>query len=124
MIEQIRHLQSRAPLETFALELAHGRVIQNHERHLVATTSGTHHGEGVIGVLYENGSFELINAGQNLECQRRGSSEGQRRACSANGVGQKRIRGADQARQMKPTPLPAKTKVALGGSTFPASQSD
>ena len=26
------------------------------------TTSGTHHGEGVIGVLYENGSFELINA--------------------------------------------------------------
>src|SRR5271166_5915346 len=26
----------------------------------------THHGEGVIGVLYENGSFELINAGQIL----------------------------------------------------------
>jgi hypothetical protein len=40
--------------------------IQIHERHLVATTSGTHHGEGVIGVLYENGSFELINAGQIL----------------------------------------------------------
>jgi hypothetical protein len=66
MIEQIRHLQSRAPFETFALELANGRVIQIHERHLVATTSGTHHGEGVIGVLYENGSFELINAGQIL----------------------------------------------------------
>ena len=66
MIEQIRHLQSRAPFETFALELPNGRVIQIHERHLVATTSGTHHGEGVIGVLYENGSFELINAGQIL----------------------------------------------------------
>jgi len=66
MIEQIRHLQSRAPFETFALELANGRVIQIHERHLVATTSGAHHGEGVIGVLYENGSFELINAGQIL----------------------------------------------------------
>ena len=64
MIAQIRHLQSRTKFETFALELANGRVIQIHERHLVATTSGTHHGEGVIGVLYENGSFELINAGQ------------------------------------------------------------
>ena len=64
MIEQIRHLQSRAPFETFALEFANGRVIQIHERHLVATTSGTHHGEDVIGVLYENGSFELINANQ------------------------------------------------------------
>jgi hypothetical protein len=38
MMEQIRHLQSRAPFETFALELANGRVIQIHERHLVATT--------------------------------------------------------------------------------------
>ena len=36
MIEQIRHLQSRAPFETFALELANGRAIQIHERHLVA----------------------------------------------------------------------------------------
>ena len=64
MIDQIRHLQSRAPFETFSIELSNGRVIQIHERHLVATTSGTHHGGGVIGVLYENSSFELISAGQ------------------------------------------------------------
>jgi hypothetical protein len=62
----VQQQAARAPFETFALELANGRVIQIHERHLVATTSGTHHGEGVIGVLYENGSFELINAGQIL----------------------------------------------------------
>lgn len=64
MIDQIRHLQSRAPFETFALELANGRVIQIHDRHLVATSDGTHRGEGAIGVLYKNGSFELINARQ------------------------------------------------------------
>jgi len=62
----VQQQAARAPFETFALELANGRAIQIHERHLVATTSGTHHGEGVIGVLYENGSFELINAGQIL----------------------------------------------------------
>ena len=64
MIDQIRHLQSRAPFETFAIELANGRIIQIHDRHSVATTDGTHHGEAVIGVLYGKGSFELINANQ------------------------------------------------------------
>ena len=64
MIDQIRHLQARVPFETFALELATGRVIQIHDRHLVATTSGTHHGAGVVGVLHENGTFELIDGSQ------------------------------------------------------------
>jgi len=64
MIDQIRHLQSREPFETFALELANGRIIQVHDRHQVATTSGTHHGEGGIGIMYETGSFEVINSSQ------------------------------------------------------------
>src|SRR5690349_9347369 len=64
MIEQIRHLQSVEPFETFALELGNGRVIQIYDGHQVATTSGTHHGDGVVGVLYTAGSFELINASQ------------------------------------------------------------
>jgi hypothetical protein len=38
MIEQIRHLQSQQPFETFAIELGNGCVIQIHDRHQVATT--------------------------------------------------------------------------------------
>jgi hypothetical protein len=64
MIDQIRHLQARVPFETFSIELANGRVIQIHDRHLVATTDGTQPGEAVIGVLYASGTFELINASQ------------------------------------------------------------
>jgi hypothetical protein len=66
MIDQIRHLQSRVPFETFALELVSGRVIQIHDRYSVATASGTHRGVDVIGVLHENGGFEVVNAGQVL----------------------------------------------------------
>jgi len=64
MIEQIRHLQSQQPFETFALELVNGRVIQIHNPYQVATTEGGRHGEDVIGVLYHSGSFELISASQ------------------------------------------------------------
>src|ERR1700738_2966200 len=64
MIDQIRHLQSVVPFETFAIELAKGRVIQVHDKHHVATTEGARNGEGVIGVLYHGGIFELINARQ------------------------------------------------------------
>jgi hypothetical protein len=67
MIDQIRHLQSKVPFETFALELINGRVIQIHDPHQVATApSGTHHGQSVIGILYSAGSFEVINASQLL----------------------------------------------------------
>lgn len=61
MIGQIRHLQSRQPFETFALELANGRVIQIHDSHTIATLENVHHGAGVVGVLYENG-FEVLKA--------------------------------------------------------------
>src|SRR5260370_24760241 len=64
MIDQIRHLQSCEPFETFALELTTGRVIQIHDRYQVATGEGTHHEDAVIGVLHKSGAFELINAGQ------------------------------------------------------------
>jgi hypothetical protein len=64
MIEQIRHLQSQQPFETFAIELGNGRVIQIHTRHQVATTEGDRHGESVICVLYHSGSFELLNGSQ------------------------------------------------------------
>jgi hypothetical protein len=64
MIDQIRHLQARVPFEPFAIELANGRVIQIHDRHLVATTDGVQPGEAVIGVLYTSGTFELINVSQ------------------------------------------------------------
>ena len=64
MIDQIRHLQSRVPFETFSIELASGRVVQIHDRHLVATTDGAQPGEAVIAVLYASGTFELINATQ------------------------------------------------------------
>jgi hypothetical protein len=64
MIDQIRHLQSRDPFETFSIELANGRVIQIQDKHLVATADGTRPGEAVIGVLYASGTFELINARQ------------------------------------------------------------
>jgi hypothetical protein len=64
MIEQIRHLQNKEPFESFALELSNGRVIQIYDRHQVATASGAHHGEYVIGILYGSGSFEVINASQ------------------------------------------------------------
>jgi hypothetical protein len=64
MIDQIRHLQNQQPFESFALELANGRVIQICDRHQVATASGPHHGEYVIGILYGSGSFEVINASQ------------------------------------------------------------
>jgi lauroyl/myristoyl acyltransferase len=64
MIDHIRHLQSVVPFETFATELANGRVIQVHDKHQVATTEGARNGEGVIGVLYHGGIFELINARQ------------------------------------------------------------
>jgi hypothetical protein len=40
MIEQIRHLQSQQPFETFAIELGNGCVIQIRDRHQVATTEG------------------------------------------------------------------------------------
>jgi len=63
VIDQIRHLQSREPFETFALELANGRIIQIHDRHEVATAAGTH-GYAVVGVLYETGTFEIINVSQ------------------------------------------------------------
>jgi hypothetical protein len=66
MIEQIRHLQTQIPFETFAIELVNGRVIQVHDRHLVATTEGSRPGEAVIGVLHRNGAFEVVNAGQVL----------------------------------------------------------
>jgi hypothetical protein len=64
MIDQIRHVQSESPFQTFAIELASGRVIQIHDRHQVATTEGARHGEDVIGVLYHRGGFELINGSQ------------------------------------------------------------
>ena len=64
MIDQIRHLQSRVPFETFSIELANGRVLQIHDPHLVATTDGARPEEAVIGVLYASGTFELINASQ------------------------------------------------------------
>jgi hypothetical protein len=64
MTDQIRHLQTRTPFETFAIELANGRVIQIHDRHLVATTDDTRPGEAVIGVLHTSGAFEVINASQ------------------------------------------------------------
>jgi hypothetical protein len=68
MIDQIRHLQSKVPFETFALELTNGRVIQIQDPHQVATQTagGTHHGQSVIGILYSAGSFEVINASQLL----------------------------------------------------------
>jgi hypothetical protein len=66
MIDQIRHLQSKVPFETFALELQSGRVIQIHDPRQVATASGTHHGQSVVGILYSAGSFEVINAAQLL----------------------------------------------------------
>jgi hypothetical protein len=64
MIEQIRLLQSRAPFETFSIELANGRVIQIHDRHSVATTGGSRPEEAAIGVLHKSGAFEVINASQ------------------------------------------------------------
>ena len=64
MIDQIRHLQSRVPFETFSIELANGRVLQIHDPHLVATTDGARPEEAVIGVLYASGTFELINTSQ------------------------------------------------------------
>ena len=64
MIDQVRHLQSRTPFETFSIELANGRVIQIHDRHSVATTDGTRPEEAVIGVLHTSGAFEVINASQ------------------------------------------------------------
>jgi hypothetical protein len=64
MIDQIRHLQVRAPFETFAIELANGRVLQIYDRHSVATTDGTRPGDAVIGVLHTNGVFEVISASQ------------------------------------------------------------
>ena len=45
-----------------------------------------------------------------FECQRRGSSEGQRRVCSTNGVGQKRIRGVGDP-SGRPCPGRAKLKT-------------
>jgi hypothetical protein len=41
MIGQIRHLQSRVHFETFSIELSGARVIQIHDKHLIATTDGT-----------------------------------------------------------------------------------
>jgi hypothetical protein len=64
MIDQIRHLQSRAPFETFSIELANGRIIQIHDRHSVATTDGSRPEEAVIGVLHATGAFEVINSNQ------------------------------------------------------------
>jgi hypothetical protein len=87
MIAQIRHLPSRAPFETFSIELANGRVIQIHDRHLVATTDGVQPGEAVIGLLYASGTFELINANQvasvSLDRARplRPDKAGKRRVC-------------------------------------------
>lgn len=62
MIDQIRYLQSREPFATFAIELASGRIIQIHNRHSVSTEEGTHREAGVIGVLHQSGTFEVINA--------------------------------------------------------------
>ncbi len=64
MIEQIRNLQGKSPFESFALELTNGRVIQISYRHQVATAQGDYRGEAVIGILYGNGRFEVISAGQ------------------------------------------------------------
>jgi hypothetical protein len=65
MIDQIRHLQSKVPFETFALELSNGRVIQIEDPHQVATASGRHvTDKGVIGVLYDTGRFEVISTNQ------------------------------------------------------------
>lgn len=64
MIEQIRRLQNAKPFESFALELTNGRVIQVSDRHQVATTSGTLHGEEVIGILRGAAQFEVIRSSQ------------------------------------------------------------
>jgi hypothetical protein len=58
VIEQIRHLLSRSPFETFSIELVSGRVIQIYDRHKVATTSAA------VGVLHGDSAFEVINASQ------------------------------------------------------------
>jgi hypothetical protein len=64
MIEQIRHLQSVKPFETFSIELTTGRVIQIHDAYKVATAEGDHHGEYVVGVLHGHERFELIQGTQ------------------------------------------------------------
>jgi hypothetical protein len=89
MIEQIRHLQNKEPFESFALELSNGRVIQIYDRHQVATASGP--GEYVIGILYGSGSFEVIKCLPDCQCQRWGSSQGQRRIVPNNGGGPKKV---------------------------------
>ena len=61
MIDQIRHLQSAQPFETFSIELTNGRIIQIYDQHRVSTAKGTHQGDAVIGVLYETGTFEVLN---------------------------------------------------------------
>jgi hypothetical protein len=62
MIDQIRHLQSRDPFETFSIELANGRVIQIQDRHLVATTDG---------ISAKNADY-IVQALQRLPKARRG----------------------------------------------------
>ena len=64
MIDQIRHLQTKRPFESFAIELTNGRVIQIYDPWCVATVERSGHGEsqaGKIGILHA-GAFELINA--------------------------------------------------------------
>ena len=58
MIDQIRHLQSVKPFETFALELAIGRVIQIDDPHMISTTEGSRHGAHLIGTLYQSGIYK------------------------------------------------------------------
>jgi len=64
VIDQIRHLQSAQPFETFSIELTNGRIIQIYDQHQVSTAKGTHQGDAVVGVLYETGTFEVLNASQ------------------------------------------------------------
>jgi hypothetical protein len=84
--QQIRHLQSRDPFETFSIELASGRVIQIRDRHQVATTDGVQLDQAVIGVLYASGTFELINASPGRQCQRGAAPKGQGRASRPEGA--------------------------------------
>jgi len=58
-INQIRHLQRQEPGKPFAIELASGRIIQIYDSHTVASSESGH---GSIGVLHEDGVFEVFAA--------------------------------------------------------------
>jgi hypothetical protein len=58
-INQIRHLQRQEPGNPFALELASGRIIQIYDSYAVASSEL---GKGSIGVLHQDGVFEVFAA--------------------------------------------------------------